>query len=189
MRTSYILIFAIMTSIFASCSISNGVDNNYSPSAFVFKASVKDTGSSGVVFKGVQITEKDTFLIFSGKDIAWFNETTYELKFNDNFSGIDIVGNSEIAINAYSGDEFLYSMSFVLTNDLVSQQISFPVIFKENSERGYFLKKGYPDWDLTMYDKDHHIRKEREKNWNALVQSEGWKLFIEQLKEEGRYRN
>jgi hypothetical protein len=44
------------------------------------------------------------------------------------------------------------------------------------------------NWLAFVRVSDDTWRIEREKNWNALVQSEGWKLFILQLKKEGRYR-
>lgn len=50
------------------------------------------------------------------------------------------------------------------------------------------IKPGYPDWDLESFDREDPTRVAREENWKTFVESEGWKLFIKQLKEEGRYR-
>lgn len=171
MKTRFYLLVVMIITVIASCSINN--DANDSP---------------GIIFNGVQIAVGDTFQIFKDSDIAWYNGTTQELKFNDDFKGIDVIGNSQIMVNAYSGDNFLYAINFMLTTDLQSGVVNSPVIYKDRIEERYILQNGYPYRDVNELEPDDPWRTEREKQWENLVESEGWKLFIQKLKEEGRYR-
>ncbi len=179
----------IVSLMLSSCSNDDGLDrNNFSPSALIFKALIASDSSTSNISKSFQTANTDTILLFSGEDIAWFNETTGELKFNDNFSGMEMIGNGLVVLHVYSDNESLYSINFFHTSDVMSYVINSPVIVSEVGKNTYYIENGYPYRNLADLDKDNPWRIEREKNWNKLVQSDGWKLFILQLKEEGRYR-
>ena len=191
MKAMCYIFFVILSLMFSSCSKNDGMfENNFSPSDLVFKAILTKQSGTSDISKSMQTLTIDTILIFSGEDISWFNETTGELKFNDDFSGIEEVTryNSSVDLLVYSDNDSLYSINLILTSDVMSWVINSPVIFKEIGENAYYIKNGYPDRNLAELDKDNPWRREREMNWNELVQSDGWKLFILQLKEEGRYR-
>lgn len=189
MKTMCYIFSVILLLLFSSCSNDDVLDkNNFSPSALIFKAVKPADSRSTAITKAPQASIIDTVLLFSGKDIAWFNETTGELRFNDNFSGIEMRGNSSVDLLVYSDNESLYSINFILTVGVMSWVINSPVLYVGIGENASYIKNGYPDRNLADLDKDNPWRIEREKNWNALVQSEGWKLFILQLKKEGRYR-
>jgi hypothetical protein len=180
------MLFSIMLS---SCSNDDSLDrNNYSPSALIFKATILTDAQNSALTITPQSVGSDTILFFSGKDIAWFNESTGELKFNDNFSGMERIGNGPVVLHVYSENESLYSIHFFHTSDIMSYVINSPVIVSEVGENACYIKNGYPYRNLTDLEKDDPWRIERERDWNALVQSEGWKLFVVQLKKEDRYR-
>lgn len=179
----------ILSLIFSSCSSDNGLDqNNFSPSSLIFKAAITTDSRNSDISKAPQLAITDTIPLFYGKDIAWFNETTGELRFNDNFSGTALQGNGDVRLLVYSDNDSLYSINFFATSNVMSYVINSPVICNRMGENAYYIQSGYPKRNLADLDKDDEWRIEREKNWNALVQSEGWKLFILQLKKEGRYR-
>jgi len=189
MKTMNYIFSMILSLMFSSCSSDDGLDkNNFSPSALIFKATITKDSQSSAVSKVPQSASNDTILLFYGKDIAWFNETTGELSFNDNFSGIEVIGNGNLNLIVYSDNDSLYSINFFVTSSVMSYFINSPVIIKGIGENPCYIKNGYPERNLADLDKDDPWRIEREKNWNALVQSEGWKLFVLQLKKEGRYR-
>ena len=62
----------------------------------------------------------------------------------------------------------------------------------EHSVVHYYISKGYPRWDPKDRDeKTAHwdwasIDEVRDRNWKAIENE--WNIFIEQLKEEGKYR-
>lgn len=189
MKTMSCIFLLILSLMFTSCSNDDGSDkNNFSSSALIFKATIATNSQGSVITKALPTQGTDTIFLFSGKDIAWFNETTGELRFNDNFSGMEMVGNGPVVLHVYSGNDCLYSINLFLTYDVMSYYINSPVIVRDAGGNTCYIQNGYPYRNLADLDKDDIWRIEREKNWNALVKSEGWKLFILQLKEEGRYR-
>lgn len=188
MKTINYLFSVILSLSFLSCSNDGNLNNNnFSQSTLAFKALITSNSGSSAMSKVVQAVSTDTVLLFTGKNISWFNETTGELRFNNNFS-LEKIGNGKVYLQVYSNNEPLYSVSFILTLNVMSYVINSPVIYNGVGENSSYIKNGYPERNLADLSKDDPWRIEREKNWNVLVQSEGWKLFIQQLKKEGRYR-
>lgn len=190
MKPKSCLFLVIVLLVFSSCN-NDGImeKNNLSPSSLDFKAAIRTAPPSSSASKAAQSTSADTILLFTGKDIAWFNETTGELRFNDNFSGIEVAGfNTSVDLLVYSDNESLYSINYILTSDVMSWVVNSPVIYKGVGVSACYVKNGYPDRNLADLDKDDPWRIEREANWNKLVQSDGWQRFVLQLKKEGRYR-
>jgi hypothetical protein len=140
--------------------------------------------SEEVLRNSTENVENDT--IFSGEEIAWFNKTTGEIKFNTNRPDRPNLIDPTIirTIYIYLNNEYLFSLK--TSTPIMSYVIDSPVL--SATQEGCYIKSGYPDWDLETFDKNDPTRISREKNWKALVESEGWKLFIKQLKKEGRYR-
>src|SRR5690554_5819375 len=189
MKTMCYLFSVIISFMLTSCSNDDSLDrNNYSPSALIFKATIITDSQDSALSKEPLSAGADTVLLFSGKDVAWFNESTGELKFNNDFSGIEMIGIGPVVLHVYSDNDSLYSIDFFHTSDVMSHVISSPVIVSEVGKSACYIESGYPYRNLTDLDEEYPWRIEREKNWNALVQSKGWKLFILQLKKEGRYR-
>jgi hypothetical protein len=171
--------------LFLSCGNDDDLDkNNLSPSVLDFKAIIPSDLRSVSVSETDSSIKTDTILLFSGKDIAWYNGTSGELKFNDNFPGIEIKAYGSVDLLVYSDNESLFSINLILTSDVMSWIINSPVLSLKDGR--YYIKDGYPNWDWLQEDKNHPVYIEREKNWKAI--ESGWNIFIEQLKKEGRYR-
>ncbi len=132
----------------------------------------------------VEPLEEAVIEFCTGNDLEWYNETTSELKFKDHAIKDTLILN----FYAYLDGEFLFGLNLI--PNVMSYVVNVPVL-EQDLEDGsrYYIAKGYPNWDLNTYDKENIMRLEREKNWNEFVQSEGWKLFIMQLKKEGKYKN
>lgn len=183
------IFLVILSLIFLSCI--NEYDNY---SALNFKTSltkdkiVTELKSSVSVedsfFTGTLEPAKETVIEFcTSRDLEWYNETSGELKFNDHITKNTLILNFFV----YLDEEFLFGLGLI--PNVMSNVVDVPVLEQDlNDGSRYFIAKGYPNWDLTKYDKENSMRIEREKNWNLLTQSEGWRLFIQQLKKEGRYR-
>ncbi|MDR2086317.1 MAG: hypothetical protein LBP72_03995 [Dysgonamonadaceae bacterium] len=176
-------LFATILLLFVSCNDEH-TDKNNLPSTLNFKAVIPNDLRSSSISESEQKLETDTILLFSGKDIAWYNETTRELKFKDHFPGIEIKGYASVDLLIYSGDESLFSINLILTSNYMSWVINSPVLLCGTDGKTYYVKDGYPDWEWLSNEEPVQI--ERNENWKAI--ESGWNIFIEQLKKEGRYR-
>ena len=189
MKTMYYFFLVILSFLFLSC---NNENTNYSALYFmtslpkqqiktVLKSSVSEEDS---LFTGTLEPPKGTVLEFcTGEDLEWYNETTGELKFKE----IETKNTIILNLIVYLDNKFLFGLRLI--PNVMSSVINIPVLVQDLNNNGhYYIAKGYPNWDLNEYDIDTKMKIERENNWNTLIQSEGWKLFIQQLKKEGRYR-
>jgi hypothetical protein len=170
--------------LFVSCNDEHLDKKNLSSSALNFKAVIPPTDLKSSSSESEQGIKNDTILLFSGKDIAWYNETTGELKFHDYFPGIEMKGYASVDLLIYADDESLFSINLILTSNYMSWVINSPVLLCGTDEKTYYIKDGYPDWEWLTDEEPVQI--ERNKNWRAI--ESGWNIFIEQLKKEGRYR-
>jgi hypothetical protein len=120
-------------------------------------------------------------VVFTGNDILWFNETTRELCFKNNFSNNPIDNPflySRPAIRFYINDEYLFSS--IIVTDLSSQSYDQLVFYYSIPENKYYLTDGYPTGWIER-------QKERDEYMRGIANE--WNRFIEQLKKEGRYKN
>lgn len=189
MKTMCYLFSVIMSLLFLSCSTEN---DDYSALYFktlltnnqkgaVLKSSV--SGEDSLFIGNVEPLKETVIEFCTGKDLDWYNETTSELKFKDLATKDTLILNFYVYLDV----EFLFGLNLI--PNVMSYVVNVPVLEQDLQDGSrYYIAKGYPNWDLNNYDKDNAMRIEREKNWNALVQSDGWKLFIMQLKKEGKYK-
>ena len=141
----------------------------------------------------------DTFLWCTGLNIEWFNASTRELKIKlpeDEQLYFGITG-GVFSYIFYLGEKELFTLDAI---SLVSSfSLNHPVLIDGgikdgNYAAGYYIGRGYPDWEYwtedfwtrTNWDKTADWVKERDKNWKTI--EPGWNLFIRQLKKEGKYR-
>ncbi|MDR1097526.1 MAG: hypothetical protein LBL57_05285 [Tannerella sp.] len=126
-------------------------------------------------------------VVFTGDDILWFNETTKELCFKNNFSNSP-ANNSALyatqAVRFYMDDEYLFS-SMIYVSDLSSQTFNSLVFYYNVTENRYFLRDGYPD--AAVLSNPQKAQELRDENRQKIAPE--WDRFIEQLKLEGRYKN
>ena len=149
----------------------------------------------------LEIVKIDT-LLFSGDNILWYNETTSEVKFKSNPNGnyfLSVFGGL-VSIIVCLDETELFTLDAMTS--ISSYSINHPVLIYGSagsahggeSDFGYYIGRGYPDWAYwtekfwtdTNWDRTADWVKEREKNWKAIEL--GWNKFIAQLEKEGKYR-
>ena len=128
-------------------------------------------------------------VVFTGNDILWFNETTKELRFKDNMSNNPaknpVLFNTQV-IGFYMDGEFMFSSVYVNSSSL--QTFDCPVLYYNTVENKYFLLDGYPpDSNLQDPATTSPEKLSRRENWNIIVPE--WSKFVNQLKEEKKYKD
>ena len=133
-------------------------------------------------------------IVFTGDDILWFNETTKEFRFKDNYSMKDAFSGFR-SIKFYMDGAYLFS-SMICINSLSSQVFNSLVFYYSITENKYFLLDGYPvinDGNLTINDwmwnrpaTNETIQNIRDEN-RKKIESE-WNNFIDLLSKEGRLK-
>jgi len=120
------------------------------------------------------VPSKQNTLLFTGKDILWFNETTEEIKFKD---GPMLKKFQE------NWASYHYATFFLENEELFTIFISKAMMSYTHDDLTlidvggykYYLSDGYPHSGYG-----HPLKKEK--------RSAAWEKFIDQLKEEGRYK-
>lgn len=116
-------------------------------------------------------------IVFTGKDIAWFDAETREIKFrNSNFSQL---------YRAYQRIDFEMDDAHLFSATIASDMHSFIcrdlVLYYTFDKKGtcrYYLNDAYPDFALN----------DEQTKENILKRAEGWNIFISQLAKEGRLK-
>lgn len=172
-----ILIYTVIAGFFLSgcSSMDDSSDNDPSPS-----------NSSSLMFHLVASSLEDNSdsLIVSGDRILWFNATTKEMRFIDNYSVAQLISTTSKydRLKFYIKNQYLFSSFFV--SEINSQIINSLVFFYSQTENRFYLKDGYPD--ISVLENSLGIQQLRDENTGKIASE--WKLFINQLKLEGRYR-
>jgi len=165
--------------VFTSCNTNDTKEK----STLSFKAEIPTEIKSTIT---EELTLKyDTVMVFTGNDIAWYNDKTGELKFTDDFSSscsncfimsslADFPMKYHAAVNmlVFSDNDLLFSIKFNFGFENMSQFVIPPCFYV--SSKGYFIIKSDPNWEGS------------EQNWKEI--EKGWNKFIAQLKKEGKYR-
>jgi hypothetical protein len=123
-------------------------------------------------------------IVFTGDDILWFNETTKELRFKNNYSYKTVwEAITANAIKFYINDEYLFS-SMLCVSSLSSQTFNSPVFYYNMIENKFFLTDGYPA--ASVLPDPQKAQAERDENMIKIADE--WNKFLDQLKLEGRYQ-
>lgn len=134
----------------------------------------------GVVNKKAESPLKESLttvspIAFTGKDIAWFNMKTREIKFRD--TKIPELCDVYQKINFEIEDAYLFSAA-TIASDVQSFICYDLVLFYNIEDNRYFLLDGYPDFIIDN----------EETKKNILNRAEGWKQFLIQLEKENKLR-
>ena len=131
-------------------------------------------------------------LLFREENIEWYNATTREIRFKniDNTNVFFGLWGDLVSIIVCLDETELFTLGAVSAISSISYD--HPVLIDWGS--GYYIGRGYPDWEYwteqfwtdTKWDRAAGWVKEREKNWKAI--EPGWNKFIEQLKQDGKYK-
>jgi hypothetical protein len=126
-------------------------------------------------------------VVFTGGDIVWFNETTKEIRFKENFLNApsnNVVIYARQAIKFYINDEYLFS-SITYVSVFDSRIFNSLVFYYSMTENKFYLTDGYPA--VSVLSNPEEIQEIRDENMRKIAGE--WNRFIEQMKKEGRYKN
>lgn len=138
-----------------------------------------------IVARGIIVEKDESFkkdspnldapIIFTGKDIAWFNNNTREIRFKG-IAPIELYPSYQ-KMNIELDSELLFSAATIATD--IANFVCHDLVLYYDLENGrYFLLDAYPDFTA--------ISKTAQEN--AKKRTDGWNKFLGQLKEEGRLK-
>jgi hypothetical protein len=116
-------------------------------------------------------------ILFTGKNIKWYNGSTGEITFGDTLT-IKII-KSNRKINCYLGADSLFAFS--ITSDLMSSIVNDLVLNHKLHDGIYYFGNGYPGWI-------DNVKATTLRTQNKEKRADTWAKFIAQLKLEGRYK-
>ena len=184
------------------CFLSSGCKKNGFLSSIVDEelSSTEDSSLSAIIVRAASNEKQSSTtgngtlgqIVFTGNDMLWFNETTKELRFKDNWANSP--ANNPVLSNTrtiffYIGDEFLFS-SMVCVNSSDSENFDSLVLYYNAAENKYYLLDGYPPESELKKDMNRPtatIPDLREENRNKIAAE--WTKFVNQLKKDGKYTN
>ncbi|MBP1616897.1 MAG: hypothetical protein H6Q14_724 [Bacteroidetes bacterium] len=144
-----------------------------------------DPTASALVFKLVPDTTENRLdtLILEGNEIQWYNESTKEVRFTDNYTTAQSISFANYTnVRFYIGSNYLFS-SLMFATGINSQTSSNLVFYYSSTENRFYLKDGYPDVSvLSSPQAEQQLRDE-----NRKMIADEWALLVNQLKLEGRY--
>jgi hypothetical protein len=134
----------------------------------------------------ILLRDKTAQIVFTGDDILWYNGSTKELRFKNNYAIKQKTQNS-VALSFYFGDEYQFSSIIYVSSDS-NPIFNYLVFYYNTTENKYFLSVGYPDTSvLSDMQNVENAEAERISNYQNIATE--WNKFIDQLKKEGRYRH
>ena len=124
-------------------------------------------------------------ILFTGKDILWFNEATKELRFRQNIVNAAIINEfRDYGIQFYIRDEFLL-FAEVYVGVWNYKVINYLVLHYDMINNKYFLLDGFPE--VSLLSDPVQMQAIRDANRKAIEQE--WNRFMAQLKKENLYRS
>jgi hypothetical protein len=160
--------------IFFGCNKTDGLAPSSTTSGLVAKVSRQE-----VLLRA----DNEEQIVFTGNDILWFNASTKEMRFKNNFSHREVLDNIlPHSLGFYIDDEYLFS-SLVNVSNINSQIFDSPVFYYDLVENRFYLNDGYPDV-VHLQNSELH-QSIRDENM-ARIQAE-WGKFADYLKREGKW--
>ncbi|MDR2121325.1 MAG: hypothetical protein LBP64_10715 [Tannerella sp.] len=171
---------------FSLCGCSPGSDENVQDA--VSRLTVRAAGAE-ITTKSSTVPASEP-VVFTGNDILWYNETTGELRFINNFTQNDdmrpyLYGSR---FKFYLEDEYLFS-SVIYSSSLDSRIHNNLVFYYDIIENKFYLAVGYPPIEAFHNTPEIQAEMQAERDANRKKIETEWNRFIEQMKREGRYRN
>jgi len=157
MKKHFIFFLSFVLSLFSLISC---ISNNTTESKLILKVPVHSN------------TNSTDSVIFTGKDINWFNADTQELSFV-NPPSLNAL-QKFIQIKFFLGIDSLFTARIAL--DIMSASISNLVLHLNNRDGKFYLEDGYPNGNNVL------------SIQNKEKRAAAWAKFIAQLKLEGRYK-
>ncbi|MCE5331852.1 MAG: hypothetical protein LLF95_06905, partial [Bacteroidales bacterium] len=134
--------------------------------------------------------------VFTGDDIVSYNGKTGEIQFKQNVLSQKNQDppDTDGSLDFYVKDQFLFSLYYRIISSIDNGFYSVPLIyhsFLDDKYDKYYIVDGYP-WGITI-DESARARTvqagsvEQIRKANAEKILSGWRLFVDELKKEGKY--
>ncbi len=126
--------------------------------------------------------------VFTGDDIVSYNGKTGEiiLIFKNTENPLAVLRHFNDKLEFYRNETFLFSLKSKIVSDIESAVYNEPVLHYSTLEGDkYYIRDGYP-WGITL-DERVAVGANSERKANAEKILSGWRLFIDELKKEGKY--
>jgi hypothetical protein len=176
--TGKILLHALMLSIALTGCRKTEMEDAGTSSELIFKAFQPE------IITGAGDEANVEQVIFTGDDILWFNVSTKEIRFKNNYSGKTVLeAVNTNSIRFYINDEYLFS-SMLCVSSLSSQTFNSPVFYYNIIENKFFLTDGYPE--ASVLPDMQKAQAERDDNMRKIANE--WSRFLDRLKLEGKYQ-
>ncbi len=168
-----IAIFCCLLSGCANDSIKESISVNVPLTGIIVRASTAQT----------TINEGREPIVFTGNDMLWFNETTKEIRFKDNAAMLKVISNVTF-LKFYLDNNFLFSaIAYVKSqNDAVYDNMVFHYNTVENK---YYLLDGFPPNIVREPGIDIS---DPPASYLPTIAAQ-WQIFIDKLKQDGKYQN
>lgn len=128
------------------------------------------------------VGESTENVLFTGSDILWYNESTNEIRFKDNYYQYQYIP-FHTDIKFYLENEYLFSL--IKVSDLNSQIYNSPVLYYNMTKNKFYINDGYPDISVLKPQKE--IQDKRDDNVQAIANE--WDKFISYLKKVNKDKN
>jgi len=164
MKSLHFLLFSLMLLLCPGCDLLKELNQDDDAKLF-FKVTVNS-----------KTNHVDTIL-FTGKEIKWFNDSTGEIIFTDTVTTSKI--KYVYRIKCYLGTDSLFTAT--VTSDIMSSIVNDLVLNHNLYDGKYYFEDGYPGWINNLGATTLRVQ-------NKEKRAVAWKRFIEQLKKEGKIK-
>ena len=180
----FITAMLLCVGLFIGCN--NESENVKALSQIEVKAQPKQAAASETQI--AENTASDAELVFTGDDIVSYNGKTGEiiLIFNNTENPLAVLRHFNDKLEFYKNETFLFSLKSKIVSDIESAVYNEPVLHYSTLEGDkYYIRDGYPG-GLTIDESISRGKNEMRKENAQKIQS-SWRLFVDELKKEGKY--
>ncbi len=144
-----------------------------------------------------QMSANQSKVVFTGDEIVSYNGTTGEIIFKNINSDepvsetlSKILENFSDKLEFYKNGKFLFKLKSKVVTDMENPMYHTPVLhyntvdFTTTDKGKFYIVDGYP-WGLPISRYKESKNDERIENVEKIL--DGWNVFVETLKEEGKY--
>ncbi|MDA3880898.1 MAG: hypothetical protein PF436_10960 [Prolixibacteraceae bacterium] len=191
MKTFRIISVMLLFCLFIGCNKEN--ENVKVPSFIEVKA--QPIATQTVKSEIQKATSVETEVVFTSDEIVSYNGKTGEIIFQDsgnNESLSTVFKRFNENLEFYMDETLLFSLKSRIVTDIESAIYNEPILqYSILCGDKYYIRDGYP-WGLPLYDTTtvrtgQAASAEKVRRTKADKIQEGWKIFVDVLKEEGKY--
>lgn len=175
----------VLLSLFIGCNN----ENITTSSKIEVKAQPIGKQSAANALKSETNTNTESQTVFTSDEFVSYNAKTGEIILKNNLANenpLSILKNYSDKLEFYKDGKLLFALKSKIVSDIESALYNEPVLhYSSLEENKCFIRDGYPG-GIPIGSIDQRD-KQSERYINAEKILSGWKIFIEELKKEGKY--